>query len=96
MSEYLIYGLFGCSDRPDGALFSKRWVGLEDLLEHGGVGNIQAKIDEWEGARAARYRATVGAVFEAADPRAERRATHIWVRGGLEQTPPRGSVTTTL
>ena len=49
---------------------------MEDLLEHGGVGNIPAKIDEWEGARAARHRATVGAVFEAAEPRAERRATH--------------------
>ena len=73
---YLIYGLFERSDRPDGAFLSKRWVGLEDLLEHGGVGNIQAKIDEWEGARAARHRATVGAVFEAAEPRAERRATH--------------------
>ena len=46
--EYLVYGLFERPDRPDGAFLSKRWVRLDDLLEHGGYGNLKVKIDEYE------------------------------------------------
>ena len=59
--EYLVYGLFERSDRPDGAFLSKRWVPLEQLLESGGLGTLQAKIGEWEASRAARQKALVDA-----------------------------------
>ena len=52
--EYLVYGLFERPDRPDGAFLSKRWVPFENLLEAGGLGNLQAKIGEWDASRAAR------------------------------------------
>jgi hypothetical protein len=64
--EYLVYGLFERSDRPDGAFLSKRWVPLEQLLESGGLGTLQAKIGEWEASRAARQKALVDAAFDAA------------------------------
>ena len=60
--EYLVYGLFERSDRPDGAFLSKRWVPLEQLLERGGLGTLQAKIGEWEASRAARQKALVDAL----------------------------------
>ena len=69
--EYLVYGLFERPDRPDGAFLSKRWVRFEDLLEAGGVGNLEAKITEWNASRAARQSAAENAVFEAAE-RAQR------------------------
>ena len=67
--EYLIYGLFERSDRPDGAFLSKRWVRLDDLLEHVGLGVMESKIKEWAGSRAARQQAAIDAVFQAAEQR---------------------------
>eukprot|EP00966_Prymnesium_polylepis_P143289 3307575-Prymnesium_polylepis.1 len=59
--EFLIYGLFVRPDRPDGAFLSKRWVRLDDLLEHGGYGNMKVKIDEYEASKATRMQATIEA-----------------------------------
>ena len=56
---YLVYGLFERPDRPDGAFLSKRWVRLDDLLEHGGYGNLKVKIDEYEASNATRKQATI-------------------------------------
>ena len=61
--EYLIYGLFERPGRPDGAFLSKRWVPLDDLLEHGGYGNLKVKIEEYEASKAARKQATIEAKF---------------------------------
>ena len=62
--EYLVYGLFERPDRPDGAFLSKRWVRLDDLLEHGGYGNLKVKIEEYEASKAARKQATIEAKFK--------------------------------
>ena len=61
--EYLVYGLFERPDRPDGAFLSKRWVRLDDLLEHGGYGILKVKIDEYEVSKAARAKAAIEAKF---------------------------------
>ena len=62
--QYLVYGLFERPDRPDGAFLSKRWVRLDDLLEHGGYGNLKVKIEEYEASKAARKQATIEAKFK--------------------------------
>jgi hypothetical protein len=62
--EYLVYGLFERPDRPDGAFLSKRWVRMDNLLEHGGYGNLKAKIDEYEASKAKRVKAAVEAKFD--------------------------------
>ena len=72
--EYLVYGLFERPDRPDGAFLSKRWVPFKQLLEAGGLGNLETKIGVWEESRKARERATVEAAFEAAEKAAEKAA----------------------
>ena len=61
--EYLVYGLFERSDRPDGAFLSKRWVRMDNLLEHGGYGNLKVKIDEYETSKAKRVKATIESKF---------------------------------